>query len=106
MGEYQMDINWGDVPANISEGFERFHSENPQVYTRLLDMTKNLMAKGRSRIGMGMLFEVLRWEHFMKTEGEPFKLNNNYRAFYSRLIEHTDPQCAGVFTMRKSKADD
>ena len=102
----QVEIDWGDVPTDIVEGFREFHYNNPQVYDRLVSMTSNLLARGRPRIGMGMLFEVLRWQHYMKTEGEPFKLNNNYRAFYSRVIERQHPEWEGVFTKRKSISDD
>ena len=102
----QQEINWGEVPFDIAEGFRDFHKNNPQVLDRLENMTRNLINRGRPRIGMGMLFEVMRWEHYMKTEGEPFKLNNNYRAFYSRLIEQNHPEWAGVFTKRGSIADE
>ena len=55
---------------------------------------------------MGMLFELLRWDHMMQTDGdEPFKLNNNYRAYYARLIEKHEPDLRGVYTMRKSVSD-
>ena len=36
----------------------------------------------------------------------PNKVNNNYRAFYSRLIEQTYPELVGVFTKRGSVADE
>ena len=102
----QLKIDWADVPQDIAEGFHDFHAANPHVYLRLVEMTRNLVARKRHRIGMKMLFEVLRWEHYMKTEGEAFKLNNNYTAFYSRLIESQHPEYLGVFTKRASLADE
>ena len=102
----QLEINWGDLPGDICEGFEQFHSDNPQVFSALVSMTRTLLGRGHRRIGMGMLFEVLRWEHYMKTNGEPFKLNNNYRAFYSRLIENHHPEWEGIYTKRTSLADE
>lgn len=100
-------IDWtGFYDDDMVEKFKDFHEANPQVYERLVNMTRNLVARGRPRIGMGMLFEVIRWEHYMKTEGEPFKLNNNYRAFYSRLIEKENPDLKGIFTKRQSVSDE
>lgn len=102
----QLDIDWGDVPVDMTEGFWRFHQDNPDVYERLVVMARSMVTRGRSRIGMKMLFEVLRWEYFMSTEtDEPFKLNNNYTAYYSRLIEHNNPELFGVFTKRQSVSD-
>ena len=101
----QLDIDWGEVPDDVVQGFIDFHEANPDVYDRLEAMTAKLAARGRKRVGIAMLFEVLRWQHYMQTEGEPFKLNNNYRAFYSRLIEANNPQWAGLFTKRGSISD-
>lgn len=104
--EQQLEINWGDLPADLTEGFREYHQKNPQVYHRLVALIKGLVQHGNNKIGMGMLFEVLRWEHFMKIDtDEPFKLNNSYRAFYTRLIEKKHPEWTGILTKRKSASD-
>jgi hypothetical protein len=90
----------------MMSNFEKFHGNNPHVYERLVGMTQGLLDRGRKRVGMKMLFEVLRWEHFMQTEGEPFKLNNNYTAPYARLLEKNQPQWRGVFEKRRAASDD
>jgi len=102
----QLDIAWGDVPADMAEGFAEFHRENPHVFSTLVTRTRTLVARGHKRVGMKMLFETLRWDHMLRTSGtEPFKLNNNYTAFYSRAIESKYPDLAGVYTKRGSVAD-
>jgi hypothetical protein len=104
--EAQMAMTWGAVSGDLETGFLRFHEDNPEVYERLVEMTRQLSDRGRKRVGMGMLFEVLRWEYFMETDTiEPFKLNNNYRAFYTRMIEQRNPDLRGILTKRKSEAD-
>jgi hypothetical protein len=40
----------------------------------------------------------------ISTTGD-FKLNNNYRAHYARLIMHQEPDLDGIFELRRSKAD-
>lgn len=103
----QIEIEWGDLPTDMTRGFWEFHNTNPHVMDRLEEMTRDLVSRGRKRIGMKMLFEVLRWEYFMATEtNEPFKLNNNYTAYYARLIEKRNPQFEGVFAKRQSKGDE
>ncbi|HEY5316508.1 MAG TPA: hypothetical protein VIJ20_00910 [Solirubrobacteraceae bacterium] len=47
-----------------------------------------------------MLFEVLRFETGLKTEGDPFKLNNDYRAPYARMMMEREPDLAGLFETR------
>jgi hypothetical protein len=102
----QLDIDFGDLPADMTEGFWQYHRDNPGVYRRLVAMARQLKAAGRHRIGIGMLFEVLRWEYWLADTSEPFKLNNNYRAYYSRLIEKREPDLVGMFTRRKSVSDE
>lgn len=101
----QREIDWGQVPTNLLEGFEQFHSDNPHVYRSLVDLTREGKESGRKRLGIAMLFNVLRWNRMLATQGEPFKLNNNYQPFYSRLIEERNPDCRGIFSKRKALAD-
>lgn len=87
--------------ATIREAFLRFHKENPHVYHELVRLTRRTVRAGATRIGIGMLFEVLRWRHTLRTGGDDFKLNNNYRSMYARLIMRTEPDLNGVFELRK-----
>lgn len=87
----------------IEEAFWQFHAQNPQVYRELVHLARDLARRGRDKIGIGMLFEVLRWQHMLATEGDAdgFKLNNNYRALYARLIMHREADLAGIFELRR-----
>jgi hypothetical protein len=112
----QLDIDWGratslnavdglDRHASIQERFEAFHAANPQVYEALVTMARKWRGLGRKRIGIGMLFEVLRWKHAFRTVGDAdFKLNNNFRSRYVRLIVAQEPDLADAFDMRELKA--
>lgn len=87
----------------LAAQFAEFHAANPWVYTRLRALTADLVAHGRTRIGIGMLFEVLRWQTAMATHDahSDFKLNNNYRSRYARLL---DAEFPGVFELRELKS--
>ena len=86
--------------------FKRFHSENPHVAREITRRALRLLRKGHSQAGMQMLFEVLCWSHMMRTTtDEPFKLNNNYASYYSRLIEQKVPALEDFFTKRIAQAD-
>jgi hypothetical protein len=101
------EIDYSGLPADMAKGFAVFHRDNPHVFSVLVTRTRTLLARGHKRVGMKMLFETLRWDHMLKTDGrEPFKLNNNYTAFYSRFIEGAYPELKGVYTKRGSAADE
>jgi len=92
-----------DTLDSIQSKFEAFHQCNPWVYTQLVRMTYDLVHRGHNRVGIAMLFEVLRWETMMHTTDPShagFKLNNNYRSRYARKIMADYPDLAGVFETR------
>jgi hypothetical protein len=91
------------TPTNIDVQFIRFHFDNPDVYRKLVDMARNLKLRGHETVGIGMLFEVIRWQTYMETidMNSDFKLNNNYRSRYARLIMDQEPYLAGMFNIRE-----
>jgi hypothetical protein len=84
----------------IEEAFEAFHAANPHVYHALVSMAWQAKDRGIRRVGIGMMFEVLRWNHALRTGGDEFKLNNNYRSYYARRIMLDDPRLEGLFETR------
>ena len=84
--------------------FEVFHAENPQVYTKLRELALQAAASGR-KVGIAALFERLRWWSQVETTGEPYKLNNSYRAPYARLLMQEEPALRGFFTTRQDRTD-
>lgn len=92
-------------PRALREHFESFHRENPHVYGRLVEMAREAKRRGIEKWGMKRLFEVIRWEHAIRTRGECVKLNNNYTAFYARRVMADHPDLDGFFETRTSIAD-
>lgn len=85
----------------IEQAFCAFHAANPHVYRELVALARDATSRGVYRIGIGMLFEVLRWNVALRTGGDEFKLNNNYRSYYARLIMANEPDLGGVFETRQ-----
>lgn len=86
--------------------FERFHRDNPAVYSTLVRLARAKIARtGCAKLGMQQLFEVLRWDISMTTGDDDFKINNNYAAWYARMIMELEPDLIGRFEVRKSNAD-
>lgn len=89
----------------IEDTFWEFHAANPQVYDRVVQMARTAKARGRRKLGMKMIFEVIRWETFLRTnDADGFKLNNNYTSFYARLVMDREPDLDGIFETREQRA--
>jgi len=66
----------------IPERFEQFHDTNPHVYRRLVTLAR-------------------RWaKQRQGTEGDPFRLDNDYRAGYARLMMEREADLRGLFETR------
>lgn len=86
--------------------FLEFHAENPDVYDTLVRLARTKIQRtGCQKLGMQQLFEVLRWDIAMSTGEADFKVNNNFAAYYARLIMRCEPDLAGRFEIRRSGAD-
>lgn len=83
--------------------FLEFHYANPRVYETLVELARKAKKQGRDRIGIKMIWEVARWEIFLRTKGDEYKLNNNYHSRYARLIMAAEPDLVGIFATRKLK---
>lgn len=95
-------FNWGDAGA---AAFREYHDANPQVYEALKKFAFEAKQAGRSRMSIHMLCERLRWYTAIEVRGDEFKVNNNWRPFYSRLLMEQEPELRGFFETRKAKAD-
>lgn len=96
----------------IEPAFQGFHERNPIVYKTLVDLAREAKRKGRRQLGIAMLWERMRWELMINTDaghadlGDDFKLNNNYRSRYARLIMSREPDLDGFFTIRRLHDED
>lgn len=82
-----------------------FHEQNPAVFGKLVEYAREAKKAGKRRIGIAACFERLRWFSEVETKGDAFKLNNNARAFYSRLLMAEVPELAGFFRTRNTPHD-
>jgi hypothetical protein len=99
-------LRYGDAGLTYQEQFDQFHARNPWVYGALVELARDLKRRGRRKIGMKMLFEVLRWTYYRTTDDpdSDFKLNNNLHSRYSRLIMQKEPDLADLFETRNLRS--
>lgn len=92
-----------ELEGRIERDFRAFHRRHPEVYRILCSLALRAIDRGKTKIGIAMLWEVMRWEAWLGrgVGDEPFKLNNNYRSRYARLLMEREPALAGVFETRE-----
>ena len=90
--------------ADHREEFEEFHVANPGVYDALVRLTRQAIVAGKTRGSINMLFEVVRWERYLAITdaNSRYRLNNNYRAHYARMLMDKNPEMTGFFNTRES----
>lgn len=97
----QLAIDFDCREDAIDRAFRAFHAANPQVMDTLVALTREALGRGVQRVGMKMLFELVRWERLPEVESRDFRLNNNMTSRYARAIMAANPDLAGVYETRE-----
>lgn len=97
--------DWLAHPGSpLERRFRDFHEAHPDVYRELEARCFALLRAGRTRIGLKAVYEALRFDRLVRTDGpEPWKLNNSYTALYARLLLSEHPKLAGVIETRQRR---
>ena len=88
--------------TDIERRFYEFHGENPQVYDELVRLARRAHQFGHHRIGIRMLWEVMRWNLTIEVDqgDDEFKLNDHYTSRYARMIMDRNSDLDGMFELR------
>lgn len=86
----------------IAEQAERFDTEHPKMWKLFTRFTFDRIRRGHKHYSVNAIFERIRWEvdSVGGNDQATFKLNNNYRAIYSRRFHKEYPEYAGFFRTR------
>ena len=85
--------------------FRIFHEENPEVYELFKRFTYQAIHKGHTRLSAEMIINRIRWETKIVTTDKDYKINNDYKPFYSRLFIIQHKGYEDFFQLRQSVAD-
>jgi hypothetical protein len=86
--------------------FIRFHQDNPHIYTKIRRACKDLWKAGVHKASIKLIFEHLRWNHLIEQGKDDFPINNNYHAYYARVIMAANPRFVGFFDVRVQQEGD
>ena len=91
----------------LLEDFNKFDRDNPEVYKKLVDLAYEAKRRGKTKLSIEMLYNVLRWYTFLNTKDDAsdYKLSNNHKAFYARKIMAENPDLDGFFSTKTSKGE-
>lgn len=97
-----------ETDRDLQFAFEQFHQANPGVYKLLVQLAYEAKEHGHAKFGIATLYERARWEFLMGATSttDSFKLNNSFRAFYSRLIMEQEADLEGFFETRRGRWND
>lgn len=91
------------VPST-AERFAEFHRENPDVYSELVKLARQLKRSGHTRYSIAGLFEVVRFNASLETTSDDgFKINNDYKPLYAREIMEREKDLADFFETRERR---
>jgi hypothetical protein len=95
---------WSDPKLEVQ--FQAFHAAHPEVYDTLCRLARRLVRRGYRHLGIGMLWETMRYRTMLgaSPEEDAFRLNNNHRSRYARLIMEQEPDLRGMFELRELRS--
>jgi len=102
--EFGMEFN-PTRPSASEQKFRIFHETNPEVYELFKKFTFQAMSRGHKHLSAEMIINRIRWETKVVTTDKDYKINNDYKPFYSRLFIVEHPQHKDFFRLRQSVAD-
>ena len=95
------------VEAERCKAFLAFHSRNPHVLADMIAEARSEKAAGRAVYAVEAHLSNVRWNAELNTEhaGDTFKINSEWAAWYSRLIQMDCPDLIGFFRLKIALAD-
>ena len=84
------------------ERWKQFHFANPNVHKLFEQFAREAMHR-KSRIGARFVFERIRWYEQVEKGCNHYRVNNDFVAFYARLLMLEKPEFQSLFTTRKTK---
>jgi hypothetical protein len=92
--------------AELNREFIKFHENNPDVLTALIDAALAKKKDGHAAYSVDQLLGDLRWGDMEVNRGDDrVKINANLSAWYSRAAQMVEPKLLGFFQVRAGMAD-
>lgn len=79
------------------------HQARPEIYDTIVAECRRWRDQyGMKKVGIAFIWERLRYIYVIKKRlGEEFRLNNNYKGAYARVVMYNEPDLEGFITIRE-----
>jgi hypothetical protein len=90
--------------ATIDARFKLFHLDNQHIYRELHRRALALVDRGVEHFGIALLWESMRYDAAIRSEGNAYKLNNDFRSRYARMLLAREPRLVGRLETRELRS--
>lgn len=89
-------------PKHVYEKFKQYHTDNPKVWDLFKRFAYDMRNTGRETYSAEIIINQIRWHHDIESKGgEAFKINNDYKPMYARMLVYKYPEFKDFFKFRK-----
>ena len=92
------------MSKTIKQQWWEYHKKNPHVWDLFVTFTFQMINRGHQHYSSKAVFERIRWHTDIETKGDPFKICNNYTAYYARYFHVMYPEHEGFFRSRELRS--
>jgi hypothetical protein len=94
-----------EITTSTRQRWLEWHQANPHVYELFKAFTFQAIDRGHERLSAWLVVNRIRWETAVETNGEDFKISNNFIAYYARLFMEEHPRYRGFFRTKPLKEE-
>ena len=91
---------------SIRDGFNEFNKDNPHIYDAFEKQALKAINKGRKKLSSKLIVNWIRWNEFLKSSDQNFKINDAFQSYYARHFVDKNPEHADVFNFRKLRNEE
>lgn len=88
---------------DIKRKWWAWHKANPHVYELFERFTFEAIRHGHKNLSAWLIVNRIRWETSVVTQGDDFKVSNDFIAYYARYFMHLHPAYRGFFRTKPLK---
>lgn len=95
-----------DYGDSLQAAYEVWRRQNPHIYAAFKRSALALKTAGRKRYGAKAIAEHMRYHQAMQSQGDPWKINNNFVSRMAReLLAEMPEEFEGFLELRKLQRD-
>jgi len=85
--------------------FRKFHFANPHIYQTFSIYSWDAAKAGHKVFSHWLIMNRIRWDSLIQTDGEKYKIPNEFIAFYARMFMIRYPQLGAFFKIKRMKGE-